>query len=1326
MNPVTKIITLLTVFITFQSISQFTGPNYITYELNNGKEVISGDIDNDGDTDLISASSGDNKIAWYSNNGLGLFSNQQVIDHNATGAYSIDTADINNDGLLDIVAACQGSNQLLWYRNLGSGNFSNAIIISDTLNSASSVITFDVNNDGYIDVVAGNNQASTNVIWYQNLGNNNFGVGQILCQPCSILNGTHILHEDIDSDGDDDIIFTTYAQLRWLENLGSTFAPEVVIYSGSGLSPANHTIGDLDNDGLLDIVYTSNTSNTVYYLKNLGSGSFSTPNLVSNQSSYSPYSLCTDYDGDGDVDILAAFYGTTSYDYFIMYENLGSLNFASPQIIDSMETPEMFLLADINNNSLYDFVAISSEKINVYESNGSGLNSPVNLTPTFGSGTRIKPFDKDNDGDLDVVIVSTGYNIVSVFENIGNEVYDNEQVILSNGPSTGGPDKIAVGDLDSDGDFDLVISKLNGNEIVWFENIGGQFGAEQLITNLVDQPEDILAIDLDNDLDIDIVSASSQDSKIAWYVNNGAGVFGAQQLISTSTNSVSSIDAADFDNDGDLDIIAVDYLDDTITWYENTGGGSFGSEHPIYVNNGSNEPIDVNCIDIDFDGWIDVFIKFDDRIGWFKNNGGSFAQLDSLVDYYYNMSEIEFGLINNDTLPDLVYRDNSTNTPTIFCLYNQGGGVFSYKSPIVTSINNFYFDLCDIDLDGDSDILSSQLDVFWMENMVVDPFQARGKLFYDQNQNGILDSTEVGISQFEINSIPNPNYAFSYPNGDYFINFNENVFSTYVISPESIPNWGITSDSLSFQITTSSNFTYVDSLNFGLFPTNFIDSIFSDITIAFPRCNDTVIIWLNITNAGTTFPDGVIHLDLDDSLSFISSSISPDSISGQSIYWSYDSLFFNQTISIPIQVQMPDFNSIGYQANSYLNTSVGQFNNASFVTIDTLSQVIQCAYDPNDKKVSPSGFGSEGYIPPSTQTLEYLVRFQNTGNDTANTVIINDVIDTNLIFSSLTLIASSHPVYLDINVDNEVNFIFDNINLPDSATNDLESQGFAKFRVDLKPNLGNYTQIFNQANIFFDLNPAIVTNSTLNTIFECDTSPLNYLVPISACPKDTVLITNPSSDGLFTWSVNSSSGVNDSTIVWVPYTSGLYQMNINYQFLNCSNDTTISIEIYPTPQVDLNLTLPDTICTSSQTIFLSGATPSGGYYSINGNIGSTFDPNTLDSGLHLITYHSTNNHGCSSEDSIYQYIDNCLNLLETENEFLRIFPNPTSSSFKIEFNSKTRKNIEIFNAIGQLIFDESDFEQQSLELDKSQIGIGIFTVRVKEGRRIYITKVVIY
>ena len=138
------------------------------------------------------------------------------------------------------------------------------------------------------------------------------------------------------------------------------------------------------------------------------------------------------------------------------------------------------------------------------------------------------------------------------------------------------------------------------------------------------------------------------------------------------------------------------------------------------------------------------------------------------------------------------------------------------------------------------------------------------------------------------------------------------------------------------------------------------------------------------------------------------------------------------------------------------------------------------SFDPNDKTASPLGFGPDRLLQHGIP-LEYTIRFQNTGNDTAFLVILRDTISDKMDRSRIELLGSSHPFdFAQIN-DSILHFRFDNILLPDSLTNPEGSQGFISFKIHPKSGLSDGTLVNNRAAIYFDQNPPIITNTVSRT-----------------------------------------------------------------------------------------------------------------------------------------------------------------------------------------------------------------------------------------------------
>ncbi len=139
------------------------------------------------------------------------------------------------------------------------------------------------------------------------------------------------------------------------------------------------------------------------------------------------------------------------------------------------------------------------------------------------------------------------------------------------------------------------------------------------------------------------------------------------------------------------------------------------------------------------------------------------------------------------------------------------------------------------------------------------------------------------------------------------------------------------------------------------------------------------------------------------------------------------------------------------------------------------------SFDPNDKTASPFGYSDEHYIEPETP-IEYTIRFQNTGTDTAFYVSIRDTLDSALDIGTFRKGASSHPYRFEVTGQNILIFTFPDIMLPDSNVNLVGSNGYVEFKISPKADTPLGTVIRNDAAIYFDYNPPIITNETFHTL----------------------------------------------------------------------------------------------------------------------------------------------------------------------------------------------------------------------------------------------------
>lgn len=191
----------------------------------------------------------------------------------------------------------------------------------------------------------------------------------------------------------------------------------------------------------------------------------------------------------------------------------------------------------------------------------------------------------------------------------------------------------------------------------------------------------------------------------------------------------------------------------------------------------------------------------------------------------------------------------------------------------------------------------------------------------------------------------------------------------------------------------------------------------------------------------------------------------------------FDLLNLSNCSSLNIPFTFPGTTPAGTVFN-FVTTVFNINDSYSFNNSDTVYGLVRNSYDPNFKDVD-----KYVYIDVNTvETLNYVVHFQNDGNFQAINVVVQDTIDTKLDLTTFQLVASQHAVSVNINpATRVVTFSFNGINLLPSSQNLAGSQGFFSYSIRELPGLAMQSEIKNTAYIYFDFNPAIITNTTSNT-----------------------------------------------------------------------------------------------------------------------------------------------------------------------------------------------------------------------------------------------------
>lgn len=580
------------------------------------RSVVAADLDGDNDRDVIATSY--DQISWFENlDGQGLFDEKNPIG-GADEPTSVSIHDIDGDGDNDILVSDYSS--VKWFKNEGNDNFVREWITLNVTNANSAYAT-DLDGDGDLDVISASNDSI--VAWYENF-NGLFGAQQIISTNTS--GASSVYTSDIDGDGDNDIaVAASEAILLYKNDANGNFSQTTIttdVNTGKSVF-----ITDLDGDGDLDITSASFIDDKIAWYKNLdGLGNFGTQLLVSDSQGANGayYASSADIDADGDLDIIS----TSQNDSKIAwYKNLdGNGTFGMQQVISTtVNGASIACIEDIDGDGYPDIVggSFTSGKLAWFKNNdGQGNFDPQQIIATDLPGINsLSAIDIDGDADLDLLVSSEFYSSkLAWYENLDGAGTFGPEHTLENGIGLGYFAQPA--DLDGDGDLDIIgIGRSNGT-LAWYENENGSgsFIEHNLGNTWYDYR--IYPADKEGDGDIDFIASNWMH--LAWYINlDGFGNFSQPQPIDLYDNFYLSIVFSDIDNDGDEDIISGDpsYNNQLLFWRENTDGqGNFGPENTIST---INTLTSINIGDINNDGDMDILISAegDDKIAWFENTG---------------------------------------------------------------------------------------------------------------------------------------------------------------------------------------------------------------------------------------------------------------------------------------------------------------------------------------------------------------------------------------------------------------------------------------------------------------------------------------------------------------------------------------------------------------------------------------------------------------------------------------------------------------------------------------------------------------------------------
>ncbi len=387
--------------------------------------------------------------------------------------------------------------------------------------------------------------------------------------------------------------------------------------------------------------------------------------------------------------------------------------------------------------------------------------------------------------------------------------------------------------------------------------------------------------------------------------------------------------------------------------------------------------------------------------------------------------------------------------------------------------------------------IQSQLDMYELDSVEMTTacsilpgsgfYLLNGKVIVDLDDNG-CDENDLGLPGVHITQIfeNEKNRILSNSIGGYALYLEEGTSNLKLKHNEDYYSWN--TDSLSIELPRDSNSLDFD---FCLTPTGDIkDLSIKIIPTEELRPGFEAEFLLKYKNEGTTIQSGEIEFRYTDLYcDYISSNPTGIDESGK-VNWNFENLLPQEERKIIIVLRFnspmddPPLNggdALGFGANIFpIEGDAKPSNN-----IHAIKPILVNSYDPNDKtclqgkEITPEMVG---------EYVDYLIRFENTGTAEAVNIVVRDRIDTNVFeINTFTIIDASHKMETRISEGNLVEFIFEEIYLPfDDANND----GYISFSIKTKDDLVLGDKLENTAEIYFDFNWPIITNTATTEVRE--------------------------------------------------------------------------------------------------------------------------------------------------------------------------------------------------------------------------------------------------
>ena len=384
-----------------------------------------------------------------------------------------------------------------------------------------------------------------------------------------------------------------------------------------------------------------------------------------------------------------------------------------------------------------------------------------------------------------------------------------------------------------------------------------------------------------------------------------------------------------------------------------------------------------------------------------------------------------------------------------------------------------------------------------------------GSVYLDTISNCIADAGEPLVPQQMIRFDPGPYFTVSDLSGNFSTSLPFNTYTATLLSQYPLhPVCNVSGLTLTAVNDSLGGVMLGDSVNI-------TTDIHASLAAGIFRPGFPGLLYVNLVNDSyDMIPYPQVNVYYDTLLTYSSSTYTPAVNTPGFLSFYTNALMPFATDAFHIVFQVPADPGLIGDSIRFAATAIANIPEPDTTdNTDSITFVISGSYDPNDKAVYPARDPQNSFYTDVDEEFRYTIRFQNTGTDTAFTVIIVDSLSASLDPSTFRLIATSHPVLVEFSGQDVLSFRFNNILLPDSNTNEIASHGAVSFAIEpywpvMVPTIEN------RADIYFDFNPAVLTNvvSSLITVStsteELASSNELFIYPNPATEEITISLKN--------------------------------------------------------------------------------------------------------------------------------------------------------------------------------------------------------------------------